>query len=114
MQKKSWLRALTIIVCLYLIITTIQAIVDLWKVGDKELIRQKRISLLLKENQSLLAQKQLTQSQTYWEKIARDDLGMSKKGEEIIIIPDELLKDNTPIVSPDHRPNWRKWVDLIL
>ncbi len=114
MQKKSWFRALTIIICLYLIVTTVQAILDLWKVGDKELARQKRITLLLKEQRTLLSKKELTQSQTYWEQIARNDLGMSKKNEEIIVIPDELLKDNTPIFIPDSRPNWKKWVDLIL
>ena len=114
MQKKSWLRVLTIIICLYLIVTTTQAILDLWKVGDKELARQKKITLLLKEQRTLLAKKELAQSGEYWEQIARNDLGMSKKNEEIIVIPDELLKDNTPIFIPDSRPNWKKWVDLIL
>lgn len=114
MNKRPWLRALIVIICLYLIVTTVKAIVDLWKAGDKELSRHQRYSVLLKEQKRLLAEKQLAQSQQYWEKIARDDLGMSKKGEEVLIIPDELLVDKTPIFVPDTRPNWRKWVDLFL
>lgn len=113
MHKRRWLRALIIIICLYLIVTTGQAIVDLWKAGDKELFRQKRYEVLVEEQKRLLAEKQLAQSREYWEKIARDDLGMSKKGEEVLIIPDELLVDKTPFLVPDIRPNWRKWVDLL-
>lgn len=87
---------------------------DLWKAGDKELSRQKRLSVLINEQQKLLAEKNLAESQPYWEKIARDQLGMSKNGEQTLIISDELLQDKTPLVTADPRPNWKKWVDLLL
>lgn len=114
MQRKTLIRALTIIVCLYLIVTTVQAIADLWKAGDKELERQHRLSALEAQQRLLLAQKNLAQKPEYWEKIARDALGMAKKGEETLIIPDDLLKEETKVVVSDIRPNWRKWLDLLL
>lgn len=114
MQRKAFIRALIIIICLYLIVTTVQAIVDLFKAGDKELERQHRLAVLEAQQKTLLAQKNEALKPEYWEKIARDTLGMSKPGEKTLIISDELLQDKTPVILADPRPNWRKWVDLIL
>lgn len=114
MQKRSVIRALIIIVCLYLIVTTVQAMVDLWKAGDKEFERQRRLNVLITEQKKLLAQKNLVQKPEYWEKIARDQLGMSRPGEETLVIPQDLLKDKATSLVIDTRPNWKKWMDLIL
>lgn len=114
MQRKAFIRALTIIVCLYLIVTTVQAIADLFRAGDKELERKHQLAVLEAQQRDLTAQKNEALKPEYWEKIARDQLGMSKPGEKTLIISDELLADKTPVVLADTRPNWRKWVDLLL
>ena len=114
MHNRPWIRFLIIIVCLYLIVTTVQAIADLWKAGDKEVERQKNLAALQAQQQKLLAEKSKAQTQEYWEKIARNELGMSRPGEQVLVVPKDLLKDNTVAVTPDVRPNWQKWLDLIL
>lgn len=112
-MNKKVPRLLVIIFCLYFIVTTIQAIADLWKAGDKLTQRKKRVETLQKEQDTLLARQFKVNSPSYWEKIARDQLGLSKEGEEIIIIPQELLIDRTRISSEPAIPNWQKWVKLV-
>lgn len=105
-------RGLIILLCFYLIVTTIQAIVDLWRADNKQVVREKEVTGLRKAQEGLKREKMLAGTTAYRERIARDQLGMSKPGEEIIIIPAELLIDQTPVASPDARPNWQKWAGL--
>ena len=113
MQNKKTLRLLAIIFCLYLIVTTVKAIVDLGKAGDKLTEREKRVASLQSEQQNLLRKKAAVNNPNYWEKVARDKLGLSKPGEEVIIIPQELLVDNFPVASQPAIPNWQKWMQLL-
>jgi cell division protein FtsB len=102
------------IICLYLIVTTIQAIFDLWRAGDKQVAREKSLAALRQEQETLLQKKALIETPAYWEKVARDQLGMAKPGEAVVIIPQELLADQAKIATPDASPNWQKWVRLLL
>ncbi|MCL4397981.1 septum formation initiator family protein [Patescibacteria group bacterium] len=114
MTNRKILRLATIVVCLYLIVTTIKAIADLWQAGDKLTERENQVTVLSKEREDLLRRKAAVENPNYWEKVARDQLGLSKPGEEIIIIPSQLLVDNTPVATPDATPNWQKWARLLL
>ncbi|MBI3559443.1 septum formation initiator family protein [Candidatus Gottesmanbacteria bacterium] len=114
MNRKQAARLAAIILALYLIITTIRSIFDLFKAGDKLTAREKRVEVLQKEQEDLLRQKAIVNNPNFLEKVARDQLGLSKPGEEMIIIPADLLKDTTPVILPDLTPNWRKWQLLIL
>lgn len=102
------------IICIYLIVTTIQAILDLWRAGDKEVTREKNLAELRQEQDKLLQKKAAIETPAYWEKVARDQLGMVKPGEEVVIIPQELLADQAKIATPDASPNWQKWARLLL
>ncbi len=113
MTRKQAARLIIVLIGLYLIVTTIQAIFDLWKAGDKLTQREKRVEVLKKDQENLQRQKAIASNPNFLEKTARDQLGLSKPGEEIIIIPQDLLKDNTPIIPPDTTPNWKKWQRLI-
>jgi cell division protein FtsB len=113
MQNKKILRLLAILFCLYLIVTTVKAIFDLWKAGDKLTDRQARVAALQKEQENILRQKAVAESPFYLEKVARDQMGLTKPGEEVIIIPKELLVDSLPVASQPAIPNWQKWVRLI-
>jgi len=94
-------------------VTTIKAIADLWKAGDKLTQRKNKVEILQKEQDTLLARQSKVNNPNYWEKIARDQLGLSKEGEEIIIIPKELLIDRTKTASEPALPNWQRWVKLL-
>lgn len=113
MNRKQAARLAVIIIGLYLIVTTIQSTFDLFKAGDKLTAREKRVAILKKEQEELLRQKAIVNNPNFLEKTARDQLGLSKPGEEMIIIPGDLLKDNTPVVPSDTTPNWQRWIKLV-
>lgn len=112
MNRKRLLRWLIIIVCFYLIVTTTQAIVDLWRSGDKLTRRERELAALQAQQQELLKQKKTVESQDYMERVARNQLGLSKPGEEVIIVPSDLLASG-PVASADATPNWQKWARLL-
>jgi cell division protein FtsB len=75
----------------------------------------------LKQQQEELKQ-QLTQvlSKDFQEKQARDQLGLAKQGEIVLVLPDEEVlralsprqkKQEKPVL-PD--PNWKQWLNLFI
>ncbi len=72
-----------------------------------------------KENEELARTVADTQGPSFVEKEVRDKLGLVKKGETIVVLPDvETLRSLAPKppveedALPD--PNWRKWLKLFL
>lgn len=112
MTKRRWLRWAIILICAYLIVTTTRSIVEFWKAGDKITTREDQLNQLNKQNKQLLAEKARVESADYMEKVAREQLGLSKLGEQIVIIPEDLLKAQLAIASTEARPNWQKWWKL--
>lgn len=114
MKKRKTLRLLIIIICLYLAFTTAQGIIGYLSSGEKVTRREKALSLLEKKRNDLLRKEKQLLGEEYLEKTAYDELGMSKPGEKMFIIPKELLAVETPKIFVDNTPNWRKWVNLLL
>lgn len=112
MSKNRWLRWAVIIICVYLIVTTLRSMVDLWRAADKLTRREQALAALMAQQDALLREQNKVNSPDYLEKVAYDQLGLSKPGEEVIVIPKELLKES-PMASPDATPNWKKWTRLL-
>ena len=113
MSKNRLLRWGIIVVCIYLIITTLSSMVELWRSRDKMTRREKELAHLETERDDLLRRQIRATSSGYFEKVARDQLGLGKPGEEAIIIPEELLKAGVVEVFSDSTPNWKKWWKLL-
>ena len=88
--------------------------VDLWRASDKLTRRQQALTALCAQRDELLRQKNKVDSPDFLEKVARDQLGLSKPGEETVIIPEELLSLGVVEASIDAAPNWQKWARLLL
>lgn len=114
MPKNRLVRTAILLISLYLIVTTSKSIIDLWHSGDKLTRRERELATLKKDNLDLLRRQKRVESLEYLERVARDQLGLSKPGEKLIIIPEELLVDNSPVTPSDTTPNWQKWLKLIL
>lgn len=76
-----------------------------------------RVTRLTEKNNQL--KKQLVQAQTpdAIEKIARDQLNLSKPGETIVVIPDELITKVLEEAKPKEEPkipNWQGWLKLFI
>lgn len=112
MSKNRWLRWAVIIISIYLIVTTLRSMVNLWRARDKLTRREQALSALNAQRDKLLAAQNKVNSPDYLQKVAYDQLGLSKPGETVVVIPKELLMQN-PTASPDATPNWKKWARLL-
>jgi cell division protein FtsB len=88
-------------------------------VGSGEKVKQAQADLdrLKKENADLTKELSGLQSVGFIEKQARDKLGLARKGEIVVILPDEdKLRQLAPELSVKHydlpKSNWEKWIDL--
>ena len=78
---------------------------------------EEKVEELKQKNQELAQQLETIKSDQYIEKQIRDNLGLVKEGEVMIILPeDEILDKLAPVdmeeqnILPD--PNWKKWLKL--
>jgi len=90
---KDWTRKakffLSVAFVLFLAYTNIKIFIEIQK-GDKELKRiEAIIEALNKESERLNFELGNTDSQAYLEKVAREELGLQKPGEQVIVIKKE-------------------------
>jgi cell division protein FtsB len=78
---------------------------------------EEKVEKLKKENEDLQRELEFVQSEEYIEKQLRDNLGLAKEGETVVILPDEDIvrkfaprNDKEEEILPD--PNWKKWMKL--
>ncbi len=105
-------RLLVIILGLFFIVATVQATIGLLGAGKKVTDAQAEVDKLAAENEKLKEEAAKVQTPQFIEEQARDKLNWVKEGEDIVIIPPELLAA-TPEAKPINIPNWQKWLNLI-
>jgi cell division protein FtsB len=78
---------------------------------------EKKVEALRKEQKDLQKRLDKVQSEEFIEKQLRDNLGLSREGEIVIILPEEdIVRSFAPKIEreeislPD--PNWKKWAKL--
>lgn len=113
MKRKKAIRLLVIVICLYLVFTSLQGTIGLLTSGEKVTRREGRLARLMKERDELRKKEKSVETKEFLERIAYDELGLSRPGEKVFIIPREMLADNTPKAVIDNTPNWKKWVELL-
>ena len=113
MRRKKTIRVLIIVICLYLAFTTIQGTVKLLSSGEKVAGREAKLAALQRQKEDLLRKEKQVGSKEFVEKTAYDELGLSKPGEKVVIIPKELLADKTPKIVVNNEKNWELWRDLL-
>jgi cell division protein FtsB len=107
---KKVLFFLTIAASLFIIKDLVYSIYTLWSKKDllvaaeKQLERQKRENLQLRES---LAQ---VKKPGFVEEEARNKLFFIKPGESIVVLPEDRIKQKTAMIRP--KPNWQQWLDL--
>lgn len=79
--------------------------------------KEKELAALAKKNKDLKENLEKVKSEDYIERQIRDELGLAKEGEVVLVMPEpEILKSLVPslpreeVELPD--PNWRKWMKL--
>ncbi|MSQ14675.1 MAG: septum formation initiator family protein [Dehalococcoidia bacterium] len=104
-------------VFLYLMFSIGTRTIQLYSLQDKSGKMKGEISSLEQEHKRLTKYKEVVLSDAYVEKIAREELGMTREGEKAVIIlhnPDTSSNaENTTGAPKDPRPYWRQWWDML-
>ncbi len=113
MFKKFGLVIVTILV-LVIIYNLISRIIDAVKSGERLSQSAQQLQKLETENKELKERLEEVKSQLFIEEQARNKLGFSKKGETLVIIPEEKIKQilGASQSAQLRLPNWQGWLKL--
>ncbi len=112
-QSMKIARLMLAIISLGLAVSAGRTIVELWqqrgRVGDRE----RELHRIQMENNRMESELTDMKSPSYVERVARDQLGMVKEGETIIMLPQGAIRgaDNT---NDGVLPIWQQWLRLFL
>ena len=116
---KSIIGYFILIIVLITAYSLIKSISKLSGANQKIVNEEKYLSELKKENEELTKKLQNVESVQFVEEVARNKLGLAKKGEIVVVLPDiQTLKNLAPKLPiekaslPD--PNWQLWLKLFL
>lgn len=98
---------------LYLIISFSRDLVGLLQKGKEIEKFQLKLEKSLTENRDLKKQLEYVNTFEFVEKEAREKLGMSKEGETVIILPENIKElANRKEEKKEDVPIWKQWVQL--
>lgn len=78
-------------------------------------LEEKR-DILAQERRELEERLSYVESETYVEKVAREELQLTKPGETMVIVPDfirEVEEKTQPIELQEEKPNYLKWWEVL-
>lgn len=111
---KSWF----VIGLLVLIITgLVKSLIDFSTTRDRFVEAEKEVQELEREKEELQSQLTLEDEEYVTEKELRDALGLSRPGEVVVVIPEDLLEETLSQrqelkqLNID-QTNWQKWIQL--
>jgi cell division protein FtsL len=100
-----------------LLISTVRNINSVRNIQSQVDSEKLKVEKMKEENAQLQAQINQAQSSDYIEKQIRDELGLAKPGEAIVVLPDpDVIRKLAPVTPveedslPD--PNWVRWEKL--
>jgi len=113
------MRTILIIFTILLGISFVRNISKTINIEKKVREKEERVEKLKEENKQLEKRLEEISNDSYIERQLRDSLGLAKRGETIIILPDkEILKSLAPNIEEEEDtlpdPNWKKWLNLFL
>ncbi len=116
---QSFIQYLTMILALILAFSLIKSISKIVGSNGKITDAQNSVHELQKENEDLKTRLEAVKSTQFIESIARDKLGLAKKGEIVVVLPDEsILKSLAPKLENQKYtlpvPIWQKWLKLFI
>ncbi len=112
MGENKLFRFIVILISFGLCLSAGRTIFDLWHRRDLITNRQKDLTKITTENQTLEARLKEIQGGDYVERIARDKLGLVRDGESIILLPDTQNGEVIRRGEESGGPNWQKWWKL--
>jgi cell division protein FtsB len=112
-----YLKYLFIAFFILLTLSLARNVVRILRAGRRVEEAEGRVEKLKKENEDLKKRLEIAGSEVYIEKQLRDNLGLAKGEEIVIVLPDEeTLRALAPRAEKEEEslppPNWKKWANL--
>ncbi len=111
-MKRNFLLFLALLVSLLLVINSTKRLLSLRTTSQKVIETKERLEELKKENEALRKELEYKQSQEFLEEEIRNKLGLVKKGEGVVIIPQEKISQKLETRNQKPEKNWQKWWNL--
>jgi len=95
-----------------LIISLVRGIQLSRKASERIASLEERKAKLQEEAEKIKQEGEYVQSEYYLEKVAREELNLSKPGESVVIIPEGVIHENKEQRTSnieEKRENWQKW-----
>jgi len=111
MTKSKLISFFLFLLGFYLIISLSRNILTLVKKGEEIKKQNLKVSELKEKNKELKTRLEYVSSEEFIEKEAREKLGMAKPGEEILVLPENVLEKNKTKdkENEEELPNFKKW-----
>lgn len=118
-KVKSVIGWVVLVLAFILSVSLINSISKIAGSNQKITDAQNKLDELGKENKELDSKFHAVKSAQFIERQARDKLGLAKKGEIVVVLPDDnTLKSLAPKVEDENwsfpDPNWKLWLKLFL
>lgn len=115
----QYFRFVVVIFMVILVMSLVGNIVSIRKAESKITEAEERVEKLKREREELEQELASIESSFYVEKQLRDNLGMSKENEIVLVLPeDTVLRKLAPVEKREEiespQPNWKKWMDLFI
>ena len=122
--KKSFIESkiVTLLLLVFLFVLAVSFLQNISKLRlAREIIKSEKDTNDEIAEQVLELQEELgeARSDEFLEEQLRDGLGMAKRGEVVLVMPEEEYIKSLVSLSPDSseeqaRPNWQKWIEVFL
>lgn len=111
-MRRRWVQWLIILIGIGLIVNLSRDVIRLLKVRDQVRLAQEARDQAKQENERLAAQKDYYTSDEFVEEEARNKLNMARKGEVIVILPEDLGQSEKKPPVRYAKPVYRQWWEL--
>jgi cell division protein DivIC len=107
---------LVVISCVFIINNLVHSIYSLWQKQDVLVQAKQDLEKERRQNSSLKTELHAVKSPQFVEEQARDKLLLVKPGEDLVVVPTELIAGAQPkiVKQAPVRPNWQQWMDYFL
>lgn len=105
-------RIFVTLTSLLIVVGLSRSLYSLWLKKDIMRQRQESLTKLEREQQELKKKLEEAQSPEFIERAARENLGLIKEGEAIVLVPNDKSTNLQMTNKEEDIPNWRKWWKL--
>lgn len=116
-MKTKAIRIFTLVIGIFLVISLVRSIADLWQKGSVFEKEEQRFAKARLDNEQLLSEYEKIQSPLYVEQQARDKLGLTKEGEVVIVLPQLSVipvSTKSAAIELSSLPIWKQWIKVLL